>query len=81
MHPPKFQWCHSGRFLEHGNKMTGIGEPRHTGDVLHFQIGVDQQKFFRFVDAVHGQIFVYGAGEKASEQPGKILWRYEYFFT
>ena len=73
VHPPKFQWRHAGRFFEHGNKMTGIGKTGHAGNVLHFQVGVDQQKFLRFVDTMHCQIFVHGAGEKASEQPGKVL--------
>ena len=74
VHPPKFQWCHASRFFEHGNKMTGIGKTGHAGDILHFEISVYQQKLFCFVNAVHSQVLVDGAGEKTSEQAGQILW-------
>ena len=42
VHPPKFQWCHASRFIEHGKKMTGIGKTSHTGKVLNLQVCVDQ---------------------------------------
>ncbi len=36
VHPAKFQRGHARCFFEHGNKMTGVGETGHAGDVLYF---------------------------------------------
>ncbi len=36
VHSAKFQRGHARCFFEHGNKMTGVGETGHAGDVLYF---------------------------------------------
>lgn len=62
-----FQRCYPGNLAEHSDKMTDVRVSALPGNLLHFQMGIHDQKFPCVVDPAGCQVFIDRAAKETFE--------------